>query len=216
MLEKDFINFLSKLRKNELPGITSHLKMIPYKTNPEIRKFEPNPDSKRSSVLILFLENKELNEFNITFTLRSSKLRKHSGQISFPGGKKDKGETNIETALRESNEEIGLNKNDVEIINELSELFVPPSNSIVSPIVAYSDKNLKLTPNEDEVEEIIFKDFKHFHNKENIKFTHNLYPNQITEFPYWDINHRVPLWGATAIILQEIIDLWDIFNQNVD
>jgi 8-oxo-dGTP pyrophosphatase MutT (NUDIX family) len=209
---KNFINFLAKLRKEDLPGIISHQKMIPYKSNPNIRTFEPKEDSKLSSVLILFIEDNRNQHFDITFTLRSSKLRKHSGQISFPGGKRDCGENNIDTALRESNEEIGLNPKDVEIITELSTLYVPPSNSIVSPIVAYTNKELKLTANQSEVDEIIFRPFDVFLNNNNLKLSSNLYPNQLQEFPYWDINHRIPLWGATAIMLQEVIDLYDIYG----
>lgn len=209
---KSFIDFLAKLRKEDLPGIISHQKMIPYKSNPNIRTFEPQADSKQSSVLILFIDDNQNQQFNITFTLRSSKLRKHSGQISFPGGKKDLGENNIDTALRESNEEIGLNPKDVEIITELSTLYVPPSNSIVTPIVAYTNKQLTLTANQSEVDEIILRPFDIFFDKNNIKFSRNLYPNQLQEFPYWDINHKIPLWGATAIMLQEVIDLYDKYK----
>lgn len=211
MLEKNFINYLTKLRKEELTGFKSHKKMVPFKTNPNIREFTPKEDSKESSVLILFTETEKEN-LDITFTLRSSKLRKHSGQISFPGGRKEIGETNIETALRESNEEIGLNSNEIDIITELSQLYVPPSNSVVYPIIGYSNRKLNLIANPDEVEEIIPIEFKHFLNLENKKYSKNLYSNQISEFPYWDINHNVPLWGATAIILQEILDLWDNFK----
>lgn len=212
MLEKDFINYLTKLRKEELTGFESHKKMVPFKTNPNIREFTPKEDTKESSVLLLFTETEKQN-LELTFTLRSSKLRKHSGQISFPGGRKEKGETNIETALRESNEEIGLKSNDIEIITELSQLYVPPSNNVVYPIIGYSNQKLNLTANPDEVEEIIPIEFKHFLNMDNKKYSKNLYSNQISEFPYWDINHKVPLWGATAIILQELLDLWAKFKQ---
>ncbi len=207
----DFLNYLAKLRKEDLPGVISHQKMIPYKSNPNIRTFEPLADSKLSSVLILFIDDNKSEDVRITFTLRSNKLRKHSGQISFPGGKKEVGESNIDTALRESNEEIGLLRKDVEIITEISALYVPPSNSIVSPVIGYSNKNLNLKANYDEVEEIILKPFNHFSNKKNIKLSRNLYPNQLTHFPFWDINHKIPLWGATAIMLQEVLDLYDMY-----
>ncbi len=213
MQEKEFINYLSKIKKEDLIGFEAHKKMIPFKTNPNIREFTPKDDSKESSVLILLSET-EKNNLDITFTLRSSKLRKHSGQISFPGGRKENGETHIDTALRECEEEINLNVNDIKVITELSQLFVPPSNNIVYPIIAYSNKKLNLKANPDEVDEIIPINFKHFLNESNKKYSRNLYPNQLTEFPYWDINHKTPLWGATAIMLQELLDIWEKFKSN--
>lgn len=208
-----FIDFLANLDKNSLPGIDSQKKMVPYKINPNIREFVPQADSKESAVLIILnVHNPRLME--LIFTLRSSQLRKHSGQISFPGGRKEPGETNIETALRETQEEIGILPNKLEIINEITQLYVPPSNNIIYPIIAYSKEKLEYKINPSEVDEVIKTDFSLFLDKDNLKYSSNLYLNQLIPFPYWDIKHSTPLWGATAIILQEIIDLFYIYKKS--
>lgn len=209
----NFLDFLSNIKRHQLPGFESHKKMVPFRLNPNIRDFTPKSDSKESAVLIIFNKNQD-NNIDLIFTLRSSKLKKHSGQISFPGGRKEKNETNIETALRETHEEIGVDSSNFSIIKEISQLYVPPSNSVVYPIVSYTDNKLDFELNEDEVEELIIKDFKHFLNNDNLKYSTSLYKNQTEKFPFWDINHHTPLWGATAIILQELIDLYNIYKKS--
>jgi hypothetical protein len=193
----NFIEFLISIKKEDLLGFESHKKMVPFKLNPNTRDFQPKIDSKESAVLIILNQISNTN-LQIIFTLRSSKLRKHSGQISFPGGRKDSGE------------EIGIYKDKLNILNEISPLYVPPSNSIVYPVISYSENLQNFKINYDEVDEIINIDFSHFLNINNLKFSKNLYNNQNEKFPYWDINHTSPLWGATAIILQELIDLYNI------
>jgi len=205
----NFIEFLISIKKEDLLGFESHKKMVPFKLNPNTRDFQPKIDSTESAVLIILNQISNTN-LQIIFTLRASKLRKHSGQISFPGGRKDSGESNIETALRETYEEIGIYKDKLNILNEISPLYVPPSNSIVYPVISYSENLQNFKINYDEVDEIINIDFSHFLNINNLKFSKNLYNNQNEKFPYWDINHTTPLWGATAIILQELIDLYNI------
>lgn len=205
----NFIEFLISIKKDDLLGFESHKKMVPFKLNPNARDFQPKNDSKESAVLIILNQISNAN-LQIIFTLRSSKLRKHSGQISFPGGRKDSGESNIDTALRETFEEIGIYKDKLNVLNEISPLYVPPSNSIVYPVISYSENLQNFKINYDEVDEIINIDFSHFLNTSNLKYSKSLYVNQNENFPYWDINHSTPLWGATAIILQELIDLYVI------
>ena len=208
-----FIDFLANLDKNSLPGVESQKKIVPIKMNPNVREFTPQENSKESAVLIILNIHNSLS-MELIFTLRSSELRKHSGQISFPGGRKEFGETNVETALRETQEEIGVSPNKLEVINEITQLYVPPSNNIIYPIIAYSKEKLEFNLNPSEVDEVIKTDFSLFLNKDNLKYSSNLYSNQSVPFPYWDIKHSTPLWGATAIILQEIIDLFYIYKKS--
>ena len=207
MTQDSFISFLSKLTKNDLLGFESHKKMFPNEVTISQRQYTSNSNAKQSSVLILLNQNIN-SSYDIIFTLRSSKLKNHSGQISFPGGRNEINETPLETAKRETYEEIGLKYNDYQILTELSQLYVPPSNSIINPVVAYTEKNLNFYTNPDEVEEVIIRDFQLFLDNSNLKYSKKLFTGQKFELPYWDINYKTPLWGATAIILQELIDLY--------
>jgi 8-oxo-dGTP pyrophosphatase MutT (NUDIX family) len=99
---------------------------------------------------------------HIVFTLRSRNLLSHSGQISFPGGLCEVDETPVQTALRETEEEIGISNNTIEIIGQLTPLFVLPSNSYIFPVVGYSNQFLDIKINHNEVEEAFSKPLSFF------------------------------------------------------
>ena len=94
-----------------------------------------NDETKKGAVLILLNEGPCGPE--VLITLRSNELRSHSGQPSFPGGAVESGETAQEAALRESAEEVGISPETVGVIAQLPELYLPPSNFHVTPILAY-------------------------------------------------------------------------------
>ncbi len=211
MLKNEFADYL--ITKNlDLPGIEAQLKMAPKFQGLNFRSFKPKADAKSSAVLILIVG--ESNNFDILFTLRSEKLRNHNGQISFPGGKTDSNETPTETALRETCEEVGIEKNHITIVTQLTELYVPPSNSIIRPIVGYINSLPNLIINEDEVQEAFFVKIDEFYNVENYKVTNRFLQEQEIETPEWLIHKKTPLWGATAIIMSEFLELHRLFKSN--
>ena len=202
----NFIKYLETRLKEPLPGLESHIKMTPTNNGIPIRKITPNHDSRVSSVMLLLTEIEE--RINILFTLRSQNLGSHSGQISFPGGMREDGENEIETALREVHEEIAIVQDQITIVGQLSQLFVPPSNSVINPIVGYFDSEKVMTiANPDEVEEIFYVDLSDFFNTAKLK--HELWNLQgyLCNVPFWDIHNSTPLWGATSMILQEFLDI---------
>lgn len=200
-----FIDFLRFRLKKELPGLNSQLKMAMKVNQKLFRKFIPTEDAKKSSVLIL-LTGKEY--LQVVLTLRSKSLKHHNNQISFPGGRNEKGENNITAALRETLEETNISINENQILGNLTEFFVPPSNSLISPIIAYSEKIENYKPNPDEVEEIFFVDLQKFIEDKIIKTTSIKVDGYNVEAPYWDVHPEVPLWGATSMIISELIDLY--------
>ncbi len=94
-------------------------------------------EPRRSAVLLLFADTDGDGDGEIVLTERSHTMRSHPGQVSFPGGSLDPGETAVQGALREAHEEIGLDPDEVVIIGTLPELWLPPSNHAVTPVLGY-------------------------------------------------------------------------------
>lgn len=203
-----FFDLLENRLKNDLPGAKAHIKMAPFGDLERLNNNIPRPDAKKSSVLLLINEDLEL-----LFTLRSSKLRKHSGQISFPGGRADEGETTEETALRETEEEVGIHSTHINLLGQMSGLYVPPSNNIIQPVIGRIPKGIDLTLNPDEVEEAFYVPLDNFMTDEKLKTKNTVFNGKPFAYPYWDVHHTVPLWGATAIIMSELIYLVNEFGE---
>lgn len=201
-----FIEYLSDRLEKPLPGLNAQLKMAPapLRDGPT-RELEPPPSAKKSSVLILLFPNDE-NRLELILTLRSRDID-HGGQISLPGGRSDEDETYVETALREAQEEVGIKPESVQILGMLSDLYVSHSNNLVKPVVAYLPEIPELTPNPAEVEEAFTVEVKSLAAKKNLTVENWDLQKYSYEVPFWDI-HEVPLWGATAMILNELLDLY--------
>lgn len=207
---ENFSQFLSYRLKTDLPGLISHLKMTPLNEGKPIRKIVPNPDARVSSVMLLLTESNESIE--VLFTLRSRHLGSHSGQISFPGGMTEPNETPVETALREVEEEIAIYKNEIKIIGHLSQLFVPPSNSIINPVIGIIDKSrVDIIASPHEVEEVFFVDILDFYKPEKFKREMWNIQGYLCDVPFWNIHNSTPLWGATSMILREFLDISEAF-----
>ncbi len=198
----NFIVFLKERIKMDLPGIEAHKLMAPKIGNDYYRSFKTEKDAYKSAVLVLFVRIND--KLHILFTLRSQNIS-HSGQISFPGGRAEFNETDEVTALRETKEEVGISK-DIEIIGRLSTLFVPPSKSLIIPIVGYMDYPPEISVNSDEVQEAFTIPFDYFLTNDYLKREVWNFNGKDVEVPFWNI-HTTPLWGATAMILMELIEI---------
>ncbi|XP_028168234.1 nucleoside diphosphate-linked moiety X motif 8-like [Ostrinia furnacalis] len=133
----------------------------------------------------------------LLYTLRSSKLKNHSGQVSFPGGKMDENETIFDTALRETEEEIGIPKADIDVWSEMPKVIGRNKEVLISPVVGLV-KNFdvnKLKPNLDEVEEIFTIPMEVFCDPTN--HAHNLYEKNILPIFF---NEKHTIWGITGLI----------------
>ena len=172
------------------------------------REMDPPDDVNRSSVLIVLFPNEE-RKTELILTLRSNDID-HGGQISFPGGRAEKGESIVETALREAKEEIGIDPESVEIAGQLSNLYVSHSNNLVSPVVGFLNSRPEFAVNPREVEEVFAIEMNSLLKKKNLTEENWDLSKHTYRVPYWDV-HRVPLWGATAMILSELLDLYREF-----
>ncbi len=199
----DFISTLREKIKGDLPGYTAHHPMMSYTRAQPSEARQMNPPARESAVMML-LYRKE-NDWYTAFMKRPDGDSAHSGQISFPGGKQEVNETLEQTALRETHEEVGIAPQTIEVIGELSELYIPPSHFIVRPYVGVLDYTPQFVPNPSEVIRVIEEPVSVFF-RENIILTKKIY---IPKFKatinamYFDLQGET-LWGATAMIVQEL------------
>ena len=116
--------------------------------------WEPPEGALRSAVLVPLFE--EEGQVWVVLTRRSQHLRAHKGEVAFPGGRQDEGESLMDAALREAEEEIALDIKVVEIVGELNHLATVSSNSSIVPYVGIlPNRPVKLVPNPDEVEAVL-------------------------------------------------------------
>lgn len=211
-MKNNVLNFIEFLKNNnKLFGLNSQIKLAPKKNGTPFRVFSPNGKQTRKSSVMILLKPVNIDDFNILFTLRSRGLKSHSGQISFPGGQIEENETPLNAALRETFEEIGIPHEEIEVISHLSELYVPPSNSLIYPFVGVTNfDDWKI--NKSEVEEIIEVPFSFLIQTNNIIWQKRQFLGETIEIPCWDLNKSEVLWGATAMILSELIDLYHYFE----
>ena len=163
-----------------------------------------DPALTRAAVLIpLFKKNEE---YHVLLTRRTHKVSHHKGQISFPGGRQDKGEDLLSTALREAKEEMGIAEKDVHLLGELDDICTVASDFCVSPFVGLIPYPYPFKVNRQEIEEIIEVPLSVFldENKFREEFRErNGEPLRVYFFQHED--HTI--WGATARILKQLIDL---------
>src|SRR5918992_1762727 len=113
----------------------------------------PGSDTRRAAVLVPIIVGGE--DARVVYTVRKNHLADHAGQISFPGGSIEARDRSLlETALREAEEEIDLSPELVEVVGELEEMYIPPSNFRVSPFVGLLPPGAEMVIAPDEVEEI--------------------------------------------------------------
>ena len=143
----------------------------------------------------------------IILTVRSKKLKTHSGQISFPGGKLDKSDNNlIECALRETYEEIGIEKKKIQTIGMMNK-YITGTGFLVTPVIATLKERIKYNINANEVEEVISFPLSYFSKEKEIKMT-SFYNDKKQKFFYYDFKWRgFRIWGTTALILYDINNL---------
>jgi len=200
------IKSIQKKIAEGLPGKNSQIKMVSESF--KNRYFDIKPDNATREGAVLILLYPESNKLHIPLILRpTTEKGVHSGQVAFPGGKRDPEDKDlIHTALREAEEEVHLDTSTVQVIGQLSPLFIFASNFMVHPTIAYTTKPPVLKPNPSEVAEIFAANLEILKLPETIKKT-TIKTSQYTfETPYYDVNGKI-VWGATAMMLSELLEI---------
>lgn len=207
--DPDYSNFLESLKKRlkeQLPGLESQLKMAPVNREHLIYRLKHKTPPRQSAVLILLFPH--LGNLHTVFIKRNIYNGVHSGQVAFPGGQFEKYDNDLyATALREAEEELGIDPTSVVILGSLTKLYIPPSNFDVMPVVAFTTTKPIFRMQPAEVADIFITSLSHLADPETCQNKRITYADgRIFQTPCFMVDDHM-IWGATSMILNELIEI---------
>ena len=193
-----FIEALTKMLRRDLEGKSAQQKMMitPNRFPTENQENEGIP----ASILLLLYPLE--GEWFFFLTKRSQDVEHHKGQISFPGGVVEKNESKMNAAIRETNEEIGVDKDVIKIIGNLTPLYIPVSNFHILPYVGWTEEKPHTKVQDAEVKRVFSVSINDLILERNLKTKKDFFSNKSVKVPYFDLNGET-VWGATSMILSE-------------
>jgi len=203
----DFLTFIKQLTHNldfPLPGETAQMAMAPLTRKEALSEDSGLDKTKPSAVLVLFYPDHQQVKF--VLIERATYNGIHSGQIAFPGGQYEPTDPNLKTtALREAKEEVGISPGQVQIIGELTKMYIPPSHFDVYPFVGFITEKPDFQVDNTETREVVAVRLEDFLNpaSQTVKTIHHRTGKEI-EVPCFYLNNKI-VWGATAMILSELL-----------
>ncbi|MGJ3234291.1 NUDIX hydrolase [Marivirga sp.] len=197
--------FLKERLQKPLPGDIAHKYMMAQPIGQRFKMQYEKPPKNGAVMIALYPD-----EGKIYFPLmqRPPYQGIHGGQVSLPGGKKEESDHDlIETAIRETFEEIGVKISDNEVIGSLSDLNVTASNFIVKPIISILKKKPDFIRDPREVEHIFHAEVQHLIHPQTLQETELTVAQEVRlKAPFFNIEDKV-VWGATAMILSEFVEI---------
>jgi 8-oxo-dGTP pyrophosphatase MutT (NUDIX family) len=186
----------------QLPAALAHEVMRAVDATGRPPQFKHSVPPKPSSVLVLIYPGID-GSIHFPLVKRAEYPGTHSGQISFPGGRAEAGETTIQTALREAEEEVGVHPSEVTVLGVLSNFFVVPSNFMVTPVVGYASRRPQFVADEVEVVRILEGDIRSLLPAEAIHVSEVVVAKTYKlQAPHFIVDNEM-VWGATAMMLNE-------------
>lgn len=197
---------LRRVLAEPLPGLAAQLRMAP--------RFRSGPDApvsiedlRPAAALLLLYPHGDV--WHVPLTVRGSQLRHHTGQISLPGGRIDQGESVEDAALREAYEELGVPPASVEVLGRLTPLPIPVSGHLLHPVVGLALERPAFRLAADEVDRLIEVPLTELRRADVVKWEERMRsrpPQGLMDVPYFEIDDA-HVWGATAMVLAEFVEL---------
>ena len=198
-----------------LPGHDAHLTMAPSSRLDRALLSVEGKSGREAAVLVLLHPGPD-GEACVVLTARPDTMRDHAGQVAFPGGRREPGETLVQTALREAHEEIGLAADGATLVGAMTPLYIPPTRFRCHPFVALAPSVPNLVPEPGEVTALLRVPLRTLFAPEAVEvgaWTVNGQPS--ARVPYYRVEalERAPdgapdggyrVWGATAMMLAEL------------
>ena len=210
---QDLIPFLKNRLQYELPhsdirkeGLSEKLLKILLEEEKNAKSRFAQKPPRICAVMVAFYCKDE--EWFLPMMRRPDNIRAHPGQISFPGGRQEEvDEDLIATAIRETEEEIGITVPKSNILGNLTEIYIAPSNSLVTPIVAFLDDPPLYIPDEKEVAEVLDIRLTDLQNTANIRAKKVVLTNgDYFNMPAYQAENNF-IWGGTARMIAELLKL---------
>ena len=194
---------LAGLLAGDLPGPAAAARFEP---RPPLWRYYQGapPDAREAAVLVLLYPHRR--RWHLPLTLRPEHLPDHAGQISLPGGAIDPGEDSRQAALREFHEELGAEGREIEMLGQLSEVYVQASNFLVTPWVGMIGSRPELIPNPNEVQQLLEVPLAHLLDPANFGSHRRQHQGQPYTAPHFQWQSHC-IWGATCAILGELVTL---------
>ena len=200
---QNFLKVLKSELEKPLPGTEVQWQMA--SSDRMIKNFPrvPGKDARTAAVLILLYPDD--GSVHTVLMQRHNYDGVHGGQISFPGGKQEPSDKDIiQTAIREAEEETGVDPARISVLGKLTPLFIPVSNMIVTPVVGWIDETPVFNHQSEEVVFLINADIKRLLDPAIVKIKPFEIRGELLDIKYFDYDGHV-IWGATAMILHELL-----------
>jgi mutator protein MutT len=190
--------------RREAPSATEIAEVVAEAGLHELPVMPPFPEARNAAVLVALVDGERGAE--VLLTKRSARLRSHSGEISFPGGRIEEGETPPEAALREAFEEVGLLPDMVSVAGQLSHLNTVVSRHYIVPVVGTLTERPVLAAFEHEVEKILWVPLAELVQEDTFRAEWWGTPPLGRRMKFFDLDDET-IWGATAHVLDELLAL---------
>lgn len=202
MFDEEFLTKLVRRLQAPLPGLEAQMKMASISRLTRVKKWRV-PDNARKSAVLVLLYPGETGLIHLPLQVRNAYPGVHSSQIGLPGGGVEPEDADYEdTALRETEEEVGVPRQEVQVIGRLTQLYIPPSNYLVQPIVGTLKSKPTFKPDPSEVAELIETPLNAFLDDANVGVGQVESSNGSFEVPCFNIQGKI-VWGATAMMMSE-------------